>query len=58
MNSPTMVMRHVCTTCGGQNVFCDASQNLNDPDDVRVYDATFCDDCEGECKTEEREVPA
>lgn len=39
----------VCSHCGGSLVYVDAYVGLNDPDDVRTFDATFCDDCEGEC---------
>lgn len=38
----------VCTHCGGSNVFYDAFVGVNDPTDVRTFDATFCDDCGGE----------
>jgi hypothetical protein len=45
-----------CTTCGGNNVLCDAWVGLNDPEDVRIFDQAFCEDCDGECDVEEVEV--
>ena len=47
---------HVCTACGSPRVLLDAYVGLNDPDDVRTYDDTFCEDCGGECSTREVEV--
>lgn len=47
---------HVCTTCGSPRVLLDAYVGLNDSDDVRTYDDTFCEDCGGECSTKEVEV--
>lgn len=47
---------HVCTTCGSPRVFADAFAALN-TDEVRTYDYTHCDDCEGECRTQKVEVP-
>jgi hypothetical protein len=38
----------VCTECGSPRVFADAWAALNS-DEVRTFDDTFCDDCEGEC---------
>ena len=38
----------VCTHCGSPRVFHDAYAAINS-DDVRTFDDTFCDDCEGEC---------
>lgn len=46
---------HVCTYCGSPRVFADAYVGLN-TDEVRTYDDTHCDDCEGECRTEMVEV--
>lgn len=40
-----------CQECGSPNVFCDAWVSLNDPDDVRRFDSTFCDNCEREVST-------
>ena len=42
---------HVCNFCGSPRVYADALQNLNDEDDVRLFDDTFCSDCAQECKT-------
>lgn len=53
---PATVDTWCCTTCGGTNVFQDAFVNMNDPDDVRTYDETFCEDCDGPCRAELREV--
>ena len=52
----TKVKRWCCTTCGGQSVYSDAWVSMNDPDDVRTFDASHCDGCDGECNVEEREV--
>jgi hypothetical protein len=35
---------------------CDAWVNLNDPEDVRTFDQTYCEDCDGECSVTEVEV--
>jgi hypothetical protein len=35
---------------------CDAWVNLNDPEDVRTFDQTYCEDCDGECSVREVEV--
>jgi hypothetical protein len=40
-----------CTKCNGENVFCDAYVNLNDSTDIRQFEETFCEDCEGYCRT-------
>ena len=56
-NLPPTQRIHVCTTCGSPRVFADAYASLN-TDEVRTYDDTNCDDCEGECKTQWVEVPA
>lgn len=48
---------HVCTTCGSPRVMYDAYVDVNDPDNVRVFDAVICDDCGGECRIKEVEVP-
>jgi hypothetical protein len=40
--------RKVCSGCYGGNVFYDAWVNVNDPTDVRSFDAVFCEDCDGE----------
>jgi len=45
-----------CTTCRGNNVLQDAWVSLNDPEDVRIFDQAFCEDCDGECNVEEVEV--
>lgn len=46
----------VCSTCGSPRVFSDAWASIN-TDEVRTYDDTHCDDCEGECKTIDVDVP-
>ena len=46
---------HVCTTCGSPRVWADAYAALNS-DEVRTFDDSYCDDCEGECRTNEVEV--
>ena len=47
----------VCTTCGSPRVMYDAYVDVNDPDNVRIFDAVFCDDCGKECSIHEVEVP-
>ena len=39
-----------CDECGSTNVYADAYANLNNPRDLRTFDTTRCDDCEG-CDT-------
>jgi hypothetical protein len=39
----------VCTKCGSDRVLNDAWVACNDPEDVRVFDATFCEECDGPC---------
>jgi len=39
----------VCSTCGSADVFSDAFVSVNNPGDVRTYDAKHCERCEGEC---------
>ena len=53
-----MTKEFQCTSCGGNRVLCDAWVNLNDPEDVRTFDQTYCEDCDGECSVREVEVPA
>jgi hypothetical protein len=45
-----------CTHCRGNNVLQDAWVSLNDHEDVRTFDSTFCEDCGGECSVLEVEV--
>ena len=52
-----MTKEFQCTSCGGNRVLCDAWVNLNDPEDVRTFDQTYCEDCDGECSVREVEVP-
>lgn len=35
-----------CTECGSSEVFADAWVSLNDSDDVRKFDKTYCMDCQ------------
>lgn len=51
-----MTKEFQCTSCGGNRVLCDAWVNLNDPEDVRTFDQTYCEDCDGECSVKEVEV--
>lgn len=46
-------MKYVCEECGSDRVFADAYMSMNDPGDVRVFDAYFCEDCEGVCSIKE-----
>lgn len=39
----------VCEECGSVNIFFDAYVNVNDPDDIRTFDATYCGDCATFC---------
>ena len=52
-----MTKEFQCTSCGGNRVLCDAWVNLNDDEDVRTFDQTYCEDCDGECSVREVEVP-
>ena len=45
-----------CTTCGSPRVWVDAYAPLNS-EEVRTFDYTHCDDCDGECSTALVEVP-
>lgn len=47
----------VCTACGSPRVLVDAWVGVNDPDNVMTFDATFCEDCEGDCNVVEVDVP-
>ena len=38
----------VCSACGSEEVFYDAYVGVNDGEDVRTFDAVFCDNCGGE----------
>lgn len=38
----------VCSACGSADVFYDAYVGVNDDEDVRTFDAVFCDNCGGE----------
>jgi hypothetical protein len=51
-----MAKEFQCTSCHGNNVLCDAWVSLNDPEDVRIFDQAFCEDCDGECSVVEVEV--
>ena len=51
-----MAKEFQCTSCGGNRVLCDAWVNLNDDEDVRTFDQTYCEDCDGECSVKEVEV--
>lgn len=37
----------VCRECGSENIFFDAYVGVNDPTDVRTFDAVFCEGCDG-----------
>lgn len=52
------VMKWCCVNCGSTNVMRDAYVAVNDPEDVRTFDATVCEDCgyDGNDGIEEREV--
>ena len=43
----------VCTFCGSPYVYMDALVGVNDRGDVRTYDETHCDHCEGPCSITE-----
>lgn len=47
----------VCTHCGSANIFTDSFVHANNPDDVRTFDAQYCENCEESCKTQLVEVP-
>lgn len=53
----------VCTTCGGESVKSDAWAVWNVPNqkwelESEPYDFSYCNDCDGECRVEERQVEA
>ena len=48
-----MSTKYVCSECGSDMVYCDAWVGLNDPDDIKVFDNTYCDECEGQCSIDE-----
>jgi hypothetical protein len=39
--------KYICSTCKGENVLQDAYVALNDPEDIRLFDEMYCEDCEG-----------
>lgn len=38
----------VCNTCGSPRILLDAYVNINDQDDVRIYDNAVCEDCDAD----------
>lgn len=46
---------YVCSQCGSHRVFADAWASLN-TSEVRTYDDTHCDDCEGPTRVNTVEV--
>jgi hypothetical protein len=50
-----MAVIQVCKECGSDAVYFDAYVGVNDPEDVRTFDAVFCDDCGGETSLVEKE---
>ena len=52
-----MSLTYRCRACKGTRVLADAWVNLNDPLGIRIFDATYCDDCEGECSVDEMMDP-
>jgi rRNA maturation endonuclease Nob1 len=46
----------VCDTCGSDAVYFDAYVNVNDIQDIRVFDYTMCDVCGGETTIREINV--
>ena len=47
---------YTCSTCGSEDVFCDAWASLNEEERVIRFDALHCENCEGECSVNEQEV--
>ena len=45
LGSEPSTTTQVCSRCGGDSVYFDAYVGVNDPDDVRTFDAVFCDNC-------------
>ncbi len=59
MSTPKLIM--VCRECGSEDVVRDAWAQW-DPDKQdwvleNVFDAAFCNNCEGECSIDEKEAP-
>jgi hypothetical protein len=52
--------KYVCRTCGGSNVKVDAWATWNAETQrfelASMFDAAFCDDCDGECKLVTKEI--
>ncbi len=51
----------VCETCGSENVKSDAWAVWSTPDqkwelEGEPYQFSYCDDCEGECRVEQRPI--
>jgi len=40
------VMMYKCAICGGEGLMQDAWVPMNDPEDVRLSDYVFCEDCD------------
>lgn len=51
----TVMATAYCTRCDGTAVYYDAYVGINDPDDVRTFDAVYCDDCETRSTVEWRD---
>lgn len=51
---------YMCATCGGKNVKWDAWAEWDEENQCEVlaqsFDQAYCDDCDGECRTEEVEL--
>lgn len=46
---------YACTKCGSTDVYSDAWAAMNS-DDVLIFDASFCMNCDGECRVEKVEI--
>ena len=42
----------ICKYCGSAHVMRDAFVHVNDEEDVRTYDATYCENCGESCSNE------
>lgn len=40
---------YVCCRCGSDRIYNDAWVGINDPDDIKTFDCTYCDECGDHC---------
>lgn len=39
---------HICEDCGSKDVYCDSWVNMNNKEDIQLFESTKCMDCGGE----------